>query len=178
MLTRLYNLEFIENGPTERKLETSISREDKFIKILQEGAKLRNGYYQVPLPFKDPFVNLPNNRCQARQKFSYLKKKFSKNDQFIFFYVDGLLKSFPTVNEAVKGIKQLQELCSRGGFNPTKFINNKQEVIKLIPDHKRKPNIRNELVTFGNPPQEKALGVKWGTQNDTLGFYINWLINL
>ena len=88
------------------------------------------------------------------------------------FYVDDLLKSFPTVNKAVNGIKQLQELCSRGGFNLTKFISNKQEVIKSIPDDKRKPNIRNELVTLGNLPEERALGVKWDTQNDTLGFYI------
>ena len=88
------------------------------------------------------------------------------------FYVDDLLKSFPTVNQAVNAIKQLQELCSRGGFNLTTFISNKQEVIKSIPDDKRKPNVRNELVTLGNLPEERALGVKWDTQNDTLGFYI------
>ena len=88
------------------------------------------------------------------------------------FYVDDLLKSFPTVKKAVNGIKQLQELCSRGGFNLTKFTSNKQEVINSIPDNKRKPNIRNELVTLGNLPEERALGVKWDTQNDTLGFYI------
>ena len=42
----------------------------------------------------------------------------------------------------------------------------------MIPDDKRKPNVRNELVTLGNLPEEKILGVKWDTQNDTLGFYI------
>ena len=84
------------------------------------------------------------------------------------------MKSFPTVEEAVHAIKKLQELCSRGGFNLTKFISNKQEVIKSIPDDKRKPNVRNELVTLGNLPEEKALGVKWDTQNDTLGFYIKF----
>ena len=48
VFTMLYNLEFIENGPTERKLENSMSREDqKFMKILQEGTKLRNE--MVPL---------------------------------------------------------------------------------------------------------------------------------
>ena len=88
------------------------------------------------------------------------------------FYVDNLLKSFPTVNQAVNAIKQLQELCSRGGFNLTKFISNKEEVIKSIPDDKRKSTVRNGLVTLGNLPEEKALGVKWDTQNDTLGFYI------
>ena len=93
------------------------------------------------------------------------------------FYVDDLLKSFPTVIEAVHAIKQLQELCSRGGANLTKFISNKQEVIKSIPDDKRKPNVRNELVTLGNLQEEKALGVKWDIQNDTLGFYIKFADN-
>ena len=88
MLTRLYNLELIENGPTERKLETSMYRKgQKFMKILQEGTKLRNGHYQVPLPFKDPCVTLPNNRYQAGQRFSYLQKKLSKNDQFKETYI-------------------------------------------------------------------------------------------
>ena len=65
-----------------------MSREDqKFMKILQEGTKLRNSHYQVPLPFKEPCVNLPNNRYQARQRFSYLEKKFSKNDQFKEYYI-------------------------------------------------------------------------------------------
>ena len=110
MLTRLYNLEFIENGPTEGKLETSMSREDqKFMKILQEGTKLRNGHYQVPLPFKDPYVNLPNNRYQARQRFSYLEKKFSKNDQFkedyIRFMKDIIAKGYArkSMTEAASG---------------------------------------------------------------------------
>ena len=87
------------------------------------------------------------------------------------FYVDDLLKSFPTVNQAVNAIKQLQEICSRGGFNLPKFISNKQ-VIKSIPNDKRKPNVRNESVTPGNLPEEKALVLKWDTQNDTPGFYI------
>ena len=44
MLARLYNLEFMETGPSDRKLETSMSREEhKFMKILQEDTKLRNG---------------------------------------------------------------------------------------------------------------------------------------
>ena len=82
------------------------------------------------------------------------------------------MKIFPTVRKAVNTIKQLQELCSRGGFNLAKFINNKQEVTQSIPDGKRKPNARNELVTLGSLQEEKALGVKWDYENDTLCFYI------
>ena len=110
MLTRLYNLEFIEAGLTERKLEASMSREDqKFMKILQDGTQLRNGHYQIPLPFRDPCVNLPNNRYQARQRFSYLDKKFSKNSQFkedyIRFMKDIIAKGYTrkSTTEAASG---------------------------------------------------------------------------
>ena len=78
MLTRLYNLEFIEFGRTEKKLETSVSREDrKFMTIPQEGTKPTNNPYQVFLPFKDSYVNLLNSRHQERQRFCYFEKKYS-----------------------------------------------------------------------------------------------------
>ena len=51
-------------------------------------------------------------------------------------------------------------------------MSKKKEVINSIPDDKRKSIGRNELVILGNLPEEKALAVKWDTQNDTLGFYI------
>ena len=125
MLTRLYNLEFTENGPTEGKLETSMSREDqKFMKILQEGTTLRNGHYQVPLPFKEPYVNLPNNRYQAMQRFSYLEKKFSKNDQFkedyIRFMKDIIAKGYArkSTTEAASG--KTWYLPHHGVYHPNK----------------------------------------------------------
>ena len=88
------------------------------------------------------------------------------------FYADNLLKSFLIVKKAINTIKQLQESCNKEGFNFTKFISNKQEVILSITNNKGKPNVRNELLTFGNLPDEMALGVKWDTQNETLGFYM------
>ena len=52
-LQRPYNLEFIEAGPIERKSEASMSRKDqKLMKILQEGTKLRSGHYQFPYHLK------------------------------------------------------------------------------------------------------------------------------
>ena len=78
MLTRLYNLEFMETGLTDRKSETSMSREDhKFMKILQEGTKLRNGHFQVSLPFKDPCVNLPKKKDTRQGKGFHIWKKNS-----------------------------------------------------------------------------------------------------
>ena len=85
------------------------------MKILQDGTQLRNGHYQVPLPFRDPCVNLPNNRYQARQRFSYLDKKFSKNNQFkegyIRFMKDIIAKGMP-------GNQQQKQLLGKLGTYP------------------------------------------------------------
>ena len=79
MLTRLYNLEFMETGLTDRKSETSMSREDhKFMKILQEGTKLRNGHFQVSLPFKDPCVNLSKKKTPGKAKVFIFGKKIQQ----------------------------------------------------------------------------------------------------
>ena len=83
-----------------------------------------------------------------------------------------MLKSFPTVNKAINKIKQPQEFCTTEDPNLTKYISNERQVIQSVPDDKRKPNVRNELVTLGNLPEEKTLGVKLDTQNYTLDFYI------
>ena len=71
----------------------------KFINILEEGTKLRNDHYQVPLPFKDPCVNLPNNRYQARHILSDLERKFSKNDQF----KEDCIRFMKDINTAASG---------------------------------------------------------------------------
>ena len=125
MLTRLYNLEFMETGLTDRKSETSMSREDhKFMEILQEGTKLRNGHYQVPLPFKDPCIDLPNNRHQARQRFSYLEKKFSKNDQFredyIRFMKDIIAKGYARKSTTKAASGKTWYLPHHGVYHPNK----------------------------------------------------------
>ena len=50
------------------------------------------------------------------------------------FYVDDVLKSFSTAEEAITVIRQVKDLCSNGGFNLTIFISNNTTVLKLIPD--------------------------------------------
>ena len=36
----------------------------KFIEILKNGKELIGGHYQIPLPFRNNKVNLPNNNSQ------------------------------------------------------------------------------------------------------------------
>ena len=63
MPARLYNQEFTESGSPECKSEEGMSVEDvKFMKIMEDGAKMVNKHYQIPLPFRNPNIQLPNNR--------------------------------------------------------------------------------------------------------------------
>ena len=83
-----------------------------------------------------------------------------------------MLTRFSTVEEAITVIQQVKDLYSNGGFNLTKFIRNTTTVLKSIPDDSRRTVVKNEELATGCLPEDKALGVKWDTEKDTLGFTI------
>ncbi|KAK3716239.1 hypothetical protein QZH41_006214 [Actinostola sp. cb2023] len=49
------------------------------------------------------------------------------------FYVDDGLKSVPSVEEAIKLIKDIKGMCAKGGFNLHKFVSNSKEYTVSIP---------------------------------------------
>ena len=68
-----------ESGSPEGKSENGMSVEDvKFMKIMEDGEKMLNRHYQIPLPFRNPNIQVPNNRYPAWQRLSYLQKRFNK----------------------------------------------------------------------------------------------------
>ena len=78
MLAKLYNQEFTESGSSEGKLQNGMSVEDvKFIKIMEDGAKMVNKHYQITLPFRNPNIQLPNNG-----DYHTYKKGLTKNKEF------------------------------------------------------------------------------------------------
>ena len=63
ILTRLYNQKFTESGSPDGKSENGISVEDaKLMKLLEGGAKMVNKNDQIPLPFRNANIQLPNSR--------------------------------------------------------------------------------------------------------------------
>ena len=59
----------------------------KFMKITEDGVKMVKKHYQISLPFKNPNIQIPNNRYQAWQRLSCLQKRFNKNKEFEKGYV-------------------------------------------------------------------------------------------
>ena len=59
-----------------------ISRENrKFLDILETGTKKDGAHYEVPLPFRDTGIQLPDNRNLAAKRMHHLKRRFTKDPQ-------------------------------------------------------------------------------------------------
>ena len=65
-----------------------MSQEDlKFIPVLNNGARLIHGYYEVAFPLRDDNSRPPNNRLQAKKRLNYLQRKMSRGHQFKIDYM-------------------------------------------------------------------------------------------
>ena len=80
------------------------------------------------------------------------------------FYVDDMLKSVENEDKAITLMK--------GGFNMTKFASSSKRVLQSIPEKDRKIGVKNSDL-LGSLPKDRALGVLWNVENDTLGFKVN-----
>ena len=76
----------------------SVSREDEtFLAKIEKKIILVNGHYQLPLPFRNDNVELPNNREQAEQGARWIKKKFASKqfkEDFVTFMNDIIGKGY------------------------------------------------------------------------------------
>ncbi|KAG1673596.1 hypothetical protein GQR58_015517 [Nymphon striatum] len=101
-------------------------------------------------------------------KYFSLKATKSVMDNF---YVDNCLVSIDNAEEGVDLARNLMGLLDSGGFTLTKWVNNNQQVLQSIPEDKlakQRNKIKFELNQM--VMDEKALGVCWNVQKDSLGF--------
>ena len=86
------------------------------------------------------------------------------------FYVDDLLKSVPTPENAITLMEQLIERCATGGCNLIKFVSTSRKVWSAIPRAKRaEPSLD---VNHDELPFDRALKVHWPILSDTFGFKV------
>ena len=88
------------------------------------------------------------------------------------FYVEQMLKSFPDVETAGDIVKKVGALCLEGGFHLRKFTSNNVDLVRVIPNDIRKDGMKDKDLKLRNLTDDKALGVKWNVQDDTLGFIV------
>ena len=87
-------------------------------------------------------------------------------------YVDDLLSSVPSTEEAIKSRQQMQQLLSKGGFHMRKWLSNCPEVMESIPPADRSPDLTRDVNDVGpyNLPTVKTLGVSWDAKRDIFTF--------
>ena len=88
------------------------------------------------------------------------------------FYVDDGLKSVASVEQAKSLISSTKSLCQKGGFYLHKFTSNNSEVLNSVPPEDRATDKRNPSLVSNDPAIERALGVHWCIESDTLKFRI------
>ena len=50
----------------------------KFMKIMEDGVKMVKKHYQIPLPFRNPNIQLPNNRYRHGRDYHPYRKGLTK----------------------------------------------------------------------------------------------------
>ena len=84
------------------------------------------------------------------------------------FYVNDLLASVKTEQEAIILAQEMMEMMKCGGFNLSKFISNSKKVMKALPKSAlAKPDLNLSLDSL---PTERALGVRWNIEKDAFVF--------
>ena len=101
---------------------------------------------------------------------SYIKE--ATNTLLRNFYVDDVLKSVPSVRDALTLIQEFRDLRKKGGFKLTKFISNKKDVLYQIADALKRDGAKDKDLT-GSLPIERALGIFWDAENDVIKFKID-----
>ena len=82
-ILRMMELDFSERMPATVPDEKGYSVEDKqFIEKVNNDIRLYNGHYEVPLPFRDDNMKLPDNRIQALAKAYWQRKKILRNTSY------------------------------------------------------------------------------------------------
>ena len=87
-LLKMFELDFNEHASRNLPEELGHSQEDRrFLKTVSNDIKLTSGHYQIPLPFRQSEVDLPNNREQAVKRVLWQRRKMMQNDQYRNDYV-------------------------------------------------------------------------------------------
>ena len=77
MVKDYHNSDFPESSGYDKP---EMSQEElRFLQVLNSLAVLKEGHYEMALPFRDREVAVPNNWVQAEQRALWLKRKLQSN---------------------------------------------------------------------------------------------------
>ena len=81
-----FNKKRAQIGKIDGNIEQLSKNDKRFLEILDAGTKKNGNHYEVPLPFKQKGIKIPNNRSQALKRMHQLKRRFKKDSSFFKDY--------------------------------------------------------------------------------------------
>ena len=98
MLEHMYSNDFNKKGAQIGKIDGNLeelSKNDKrFLETFDIGTRKNENHYEVPLPFKQKRIKIPNSRSPDLKRMHQSKRKFKKDSSFFQEYrcfMDGLV---------------------------------------------------------------------------------------
>ncbi|XP_021957208.1 uncharacterized protein LOC110853263 [Folsomia candida] len=88
-------------------------------------------------------------------------------------YVDDYLDSTPSLEQAVKLVREVIEVQARAGFQVCNWVANSQEILNSIPEELRAPESK-QLNIKDCLPEGRILGMWWNQDDDTFRFKFNF----
>ncbi|XP_026003932.1 uncharacterized protein LOC113009687 [Astatotilapia calliptera] len=100
---------------------------------------------------------------------------YSEAKQFVqrHFYVDDGLKSLPTESEAIKLLKDTQELLAASNLRLHKIASNSPNVMKAFSTVDLASGLKDIDFNTEFPPMQRSLGVCWDIEGDTFTFRVS-----
>ena len=89
------------------------------------------------------------------------------------FYIDDCLKSVLNEEDAIESAHDVKALCSKGGFNLTKFTSNSRKLLQSFDTEYQSKNIKELDLCRDTLPSERALGMLWDINSDVLRIDVN-----
>ena len=86
------------------------------------------------------------------------------------FYVDDGLTSTFNDEQAAQVIAEARAICATGNLRLHKFSSNSRTVMDKVPPSERASNMKDLDLNFDELPMERALGLQWSVESDTLHF--------
>ena len=109
LINKMFELDFHENSNMS-PIYSSID-DETFLRKVSDGIRLRtDGHYEIPLPFNDDKIKLPNNKGLAASRLKQLKSRFANDEGYKEDYVafmnqmimKGYAERVPTSEETTK----------------------------------------------------------------------------
>ena len=128
MLRRMYEAGFtkpqLQPSTSSSKFKEFSFNDARFMELIDREVEHIDGHYQLPLPLKNPKLELPNNWMMVERRIKQLERRFRRDDSYFQYYKtfmdDMLTKGYAKKSASPAPLGKTWYIPHHGVFNPNK----------------------------------------------------------